>query len=227
MSERFALHTIEVLGAHRTSEDEVRAQSGLRLGQNLFAIDPRAAEERVRALSWVREVQVARTPPDGVRIEVEEHRPVALVALEDLYYVDAEARAFRAYVTGEPIDLPIVLGVDRGGYERADTEAIRRLKSAIAFLKAWSSALGADFPLPRTVEVGAVGLVRYTEVGGATVAVGPAPWDEALIDARDAIASLGPGSRKGVELVVGRGIRGGRVMVGGALARATGGTEGR
>ena len=212
-SERFGLAALEVEGGEHTSREEVWARSGLELGQNLFGIDADQVANRLRSLSWVSEVEVRRVLPDRVRVELNEHRPVALVALGDLYYVSDRARVFRAYARGEPLTLPLIFGVSRSGYERADPEALRRLETALSFLTAWDEVFGSKIEQPRSVEVQAVGMVRYRSTEGADIRVGPPPWDRALGRAQTALDLMAETGRRVDALYVGRHERADRIVV--------------
>jgi cell division protein FtsQ len=210
-SERFALSGVEVVGARRSSPAAVRARAGLEHGENVLALDLDAAAARVETLGWVARARLERAFPDRVRIFVDEHEPAALLALGELFYVDRAGRAFRAYVPGEPIDLPIVLGVDREGYKRDRAEAVGRLRGARDFLSVWRETRGA--PPPQEVEVTSARLLRFTSPGGVSVWLGAAPWREALERTAPVIARLEREGAPGAELHAGRGRRADRVVI--------------
>ncbi len=215
-SERLALRAIEVRGAVRLDPDAIRAAAEVGLGTNLLRVDPGTVQGRVEALGWVRQARVERRFPDVLEVRVEEHEPVAIVALADLFYVDGGGRVFRAYQAPEPLDLPLVLGLDRGGYERAEPRTLDSLERAIAFLADWRRVFGADAPGPKTVTPLAGGLIEYQSPLGANVSIGPAPWTAALESAEAqlaALAALAAEGRAASRLHVGRGRRTGRLVV--------------
>ena len=210
-NEGFNLVEVEVQGAVRSRVSEVIERSGLRVGTNLFALNTIEAEQRLSKLGWVRAASVRRIFPDQVVVVLEEHEPVALAALEDLFYVDRSGRAFRAYVPGEVIHLPIIVGLDRDEYERRTPVARSKLKSGLRFLVEWRSVFGSDWPNPRTIEVGDAGVLSYVDRSGVEVFVGPSPWREALLAAREALRQVG--AEPLATMYVGRGRRSGRVTV--------------
>lgn len=209
--ERFQLTSVEIVGASRLTYTQLLERSGLRIGDSLLSMDIVEVVERLRADPWVRAAEAQRVFPNRVQIQVEEHEPVALVALGALYYLDARGRAFRGHIAGEPLDLPIIMGIDRAGYEQGVAVTVARLETAMSFLKAYKDHFGPDEGLPASVEAGAGQLVRYFDSSGVEVVVGPPPWAEALSEAERALSKV---RRDEVAVVyVGRKRRAGRVTV--------------
>lgn len=206
-SPKFGLTEIRFVGHDRVSEDELRARVPVEMGVNLFTVELPRVEEALLRAPWVAKARVERRPPGALRIEIEEHEPRALVALGELYWVNRSRQIFAAYRVGEPIELPIILGLEREGYERGDPRTTRRLRVALDFLEAW----GDGEPLPRSVEVGAGDLLRYDDSDGVSVVVGPPPFEAALMDARAARRNLE--LDEGGVIFVGRERRKGRVVV--------------
>ncbi len=84
---------LEVVGAARTSLEEVISASGIEPGDPMLEVDLAAARARVAALPWVESVRTERDWPGGVRFIVTERQPVAQVAVaEGWAVVDAEGR---------------------------------------------------------------------------------------------------------------------------------------
>ena len=107
--EHFGLAHIEVRGLRRATKEEVFRASGLALGVNLLALDTTKMEQRLSSSGWVKTALVSRRFPDALLIEVQEYEPVALVAFGDLFYVDSSGKAFRPYLRGEEVNLPVLL----------------------------------------------------------------------------------------------------------------------
>ena len=73
------IRAIEVHGAHRLTEEEVRKRLGFREGDGRFTVSLRAAVERLLAHPWVASVTLSRALPDRVVIAIQERHPVAIV----------------------------------------------------------------------------------------------------------------------------------------------------
>lgn len=207
LSPKFGLAEVEVQGFERVSAAQVRARVPVQVGVNLFTIELAEVEAAVEQLPWVIEARAERRPPDALRVKIAEHVPRALVALGEMYWVNSEGEIFAAYRVGEAIEVPIILGLEREGYERGDPRTTRRLRVALEFLDAW----GTSAPQPRSVEVGAGDVLRYEGADGVAVVLGPPPFAAALVGARQAERSLTLG--EGDVIFVGRDRRQGRVVV--------------
>ena len=94
------LRKVEVVGNELLSDDRVRERADLPLGDQLALVDLARADARVASLAEVRSVDVTRTWPDGVRIEVVERTAVAVVELGGrIRGLDADGVVFRDYRT--------------------------------------------------------------------------------------------------------------------------------
>ncbi len=71
---------IEVVGLERASEVSIRHLADVREGQRLLGLDLDRVVNSVKKHPWVAEVQIKRKFPSTVRIQVEEHDPVLLLA---------------------------------------------------------------------------------------------------------------------------------------------------
>jgi len=73
----FSVHTVEVSGNTRLTNDQVLSAAGPISG-SVFLIDPSAIQRRLEASTWIRSAAVSSQLLDRVSIRVEEWRPVAL-----------------------------------------------------------------------------------------------------------------------------------------------------
>lgn len=103
---------IAVRGAEGPRADQVRAASGIEVGEPLVDVDAGAAVRRIEAVPWVADASVERRWPDGVAVRVEVRSPVAVVGEgADAVLVDGDGRAIDlAPSSGSGADLPVVEG---------------------------------------------------------------------------------------------------------------------
>lgn len=127
----FSVREIQVRGGEKVGGNEIVAMAGLRHGMNIWEIEPVAIEKKVARHPWVRRALVRREFPRRVVIEVEERRPKAVVALGQLYYVDADGVIFKEVAAGETADLPLLTGL-RADQLGAASPALRgRIQEAV------------------------------------------------------------------------------------------------
>jgi cell division protein FtsQ len=139
-AQAFGTSAIELSGSERLTREQVLAAAGLALGRNVFEVSPEQAEAALRAHPWVAEAEVTRRLPGSYRITLREQKPVALLALEELNLVSEDGTVFKRLEPSDPIDLPLITGVDPERF-RADL-ALRSslLVSAVALLQDYRDA---------------------------------------------------------------------------------------
>lgn len=138
-SSAFALREVKVEGHARATPTDLVRLSGAALGQNLLALDPDALERAIAAHPWVRTASVTRQPPDTLIIRIEEHQPLALLSLGELYLVDAHGEPFKRLQADDAVDLPLVTGVDRDAYVADPRGVAARLREGLSVLAAWNA----------------------------------------------------------------------------------------
>jgi cell division protein FtsQ len=103
-----AVETIDVSGAQTVEAADIRARSGIDVGEPLARVDLASAERRIGALAVVRSVDVTRQWPNGILISIEERVPIAVVEIGGrLRGMDADGVVFRDYKKA-PANLPLV-----------------------------------------------------------------------------------------------------------------------
>ena len=85
---------IEVVGATRYSFEDIISVSGISSGDNLLFLDVESAERRITAaMPFIREAEITRILPDGVKIAVLESTPIAAVQTRtDVLIIDSSGR---------------------------------------------------------------------------------------------------------------------------------------
>lgn len=120
---------VEVAGNHLLSDARLRERADIPLGDQLALVDLGRADARVASLAEIRSVDVTRTWPDGVRIEVVERTAVAVVELAGrIRGLDAEGVVFREYRSA-PQGMP---RIRPGG--AAGTDALKEAATVVSAL---------------------------------------------------------------------------------------------
>jgi cell division protein FtsQ len=183
---------VEVEGAARSGDEAVAAASGIESGQAMVSLDLGAAASGVDDLAWVAEARIRRRWPGTVRIEVEERRPVAVVAVErgdpEAGWMLVDAAGHQLEVVHDPAPgVPHVFGVGAATRPGAllGAAAAGPLRLAAIAPDQLASALEA-------VAVDDEGDLRARVAlpgGAATVLLGPAQGLEAKLLALEAVLS--------------------------------------
>jgi cell division protein FtsQ len=164
-SQMLAVRCIEVRGAAQLSVAEILEIAGLEEGQNIFARDLPAIERRLREQAWIRRAHTQRVVPDRLVVEIEEHKPVALVSLEGLYFADSEGEIFKRAMPGELVDVPVVTGISREQFRSDPARAHAELRTAIQLIET-----AATVPCLKDSQIAEV---QLDEILGTTVVLDP------------------------------------------------------
>lgn len=109
----FEVSQVEVAGNERVERDALLRTAGVVLGDNVFSRTPEQVAERLERHPWIAEANVERRLPGFFRIQVREHRAVAVLTLAgNAYLVGDDATLFKELGAGDPVDLPVVTGLD-------------------------------------------------------------------------------------------------------------------
>lgn len=111
-SPRFAVKTIAVEGAARTTPERIAEAGGVAVGDNVLAADLETVARKIEAQPWVASAQVQRKLPGTLSIQIVEHEPYVVVALGgDPYLATRDGVMFKKLEMGDPADLPMITGV--------------------------------------------------------------------------------------------------------------------
>lgn len=133
-SPAFAIDTIELKGLSRIERAELLAAAGISEGRNVFERSPAEVQSRLLKHPWIAEASVSRRLPGTFLVHVRERDPVALLVVEPcspkagvansdgengcddgsaLYLLSDDGKLFKRFDAKDPVDLPVVTGIDR------------------------------------------------------------------------------------------------------------------
>jgi cell division protein FtsQ len=125
-------------GLSRVSAAELRELSPVREGDSLVFSDLDALAASLRGHPWIASVEVRRTLPPAIEIQVTERRAAALVNFDGLYLVDEAGHVFKRATPGDGLDLPLITGVGREDYVGRQAEVEPLLAGALALAGRWA-----------------------------------------------------------------------------------------
>lgn len=116
----FGAETIVVQGNEHLEPETVIRQGGVHIGINLLSVNLSRCRRRLLAHPWIAEAEVSRDLPHELRIRVQEHQPLAILALKAPFILNRKGRIFKQWMPGDPKALPRVSGlgyldIDVGG----------------------------------------------------------------------------------------------------------------
>lgn len=110
----FALKTI-VLTSPSRHLSQAALENYLRsfYGRNLFTLSLDEVRATVERIPWVCEVKIRRLFPNSLEVSMVEHEPVALILLDQLYYLSRAGLLIKQTGSGDNLDFPVVSGIRR------------------------------------------------------------------------------------------------------------------
>lgn len=160
---------IDVVGAERASADDVRAATGIELGEALLTVDPARALRGVEQVPWVDQAEVVRNWPGAVTVTVEERSPLAVVDLaEGAVIIDHAGRQLQVLAAAGP-EMPRLVGVLASGVPGEQVDALGR--PALDVLAAAPDVLAASLVAVRTAADGSLSCTLRAPRGATVEAV--------------------------------------------------------
>jgi len=172
-ADAFAIREILIEGNHQLGDIDVRRAARLQIGSNVFEVSSKETRNYLLQHPWIEEASVVRKLPGRVRIEIVERKPVALVALDQLYLVSEEGAVFKRLGVDDPVDLPVITGIaSERFYDDLDYRTAILLRS-MALLQDYEGAgLAKREPVSEIHFEGANGIELFVGDDGMNVRLG-------------------------------------------------------
>jgi cell division protein FtsQ len=191
-SPRFAIHTVDLVGAKRTTLDQIKTISGIAVGSNIFALDTDVAERKLLENPWISEVKVTRRLPSILRVELSEREAAAVVALgERLFLVTPEGVPFKEVQAGDPFDMPLISGASPENLQRDRKREIERIQTGLEVLRQFERVpLSRVYPAEELHIADAGDVTLTCGKDGVTLELGTGPWRKKLLMAEEVVGEL-------------------------------------
>lgn len=204
-SQFFKVRNIEVRGTNRTPAEDIRRIVASETEKpGVWNADLADIRLKIEKFPFVKSASVSRMLPAGIRVDVVERVPQAIVHLKaGDFLVDGEGTILSAMNGGDK-DFPFVLhGWDEAKTEKAPADNIARLKLYKKMLDEWK-----QFDLMTRVKQ-----VDLTDIREPTAVVEDSGRTISVLLAKD---NLGKSLKTAIEVVTGKGAKIKSVNVGGA-----------
>lgn len=174
----FRVKEVEIEGCRKTSKDALLSLVPVDGMSNLFTVRLGEIAKQLESHPWIDHVRVRKAFPSKISIHVEERKPIAILQLEELYYIDHKGVIFSRVGDGDGDDynFPFLTGLTRDVLEKDPAEANRLITKAIELLRIADREKVS--PLEEISEVHmekTFGLHCFAQTGGLEVRLG---WDQ-------------------------------------------------
>jgi cell division septal protein FtsQ len=193
-SEFFQVSRIEVYGTERASKENIERLVAVETERTgVLNTDLAELRARIERLPFVETAAVSRVLPNGIRVQIVEKLPVAIVRLRGGDFLVDSNGTILAPIEGneEKIPFPLV-GWDEAKSEQADKENLARLRIFTQMLDEWRD-LGIATRIERVDLTNLKDPRAVTEDSGevVSIAVGRTEFGENLMKGMKAIAGRG------------------------------------
>lgn len=120
--------------AYVTREEVSGMLSGVPQG-NIWLLSSQDIGKRMLSHPWVRSVAVRKAFPDRLVVRIEERKPVAMINLDALYYVDDQGKIFKRLTSYDPKGFPILTGFSQADLKANDGVTAKNLRRTLELLR--------------------------------------------------------------------------------------------
>ncbi|MBM4276960.1 MAG: FtsQ-type POTRA domain-containing protein [Deltaproteobacteria bacterium] len=131
----FQVREVEVRGCRKIPEKTILSLARIEGMPNLFILSLKEISRRVEVHPWVEYVKVRKIFPDRVLIHIEERRPMAILQLEEPFYIDSKGVIFSRVGDRDEYNFPFLTGLSRQAFDQDPVTAKHLVTKALEFLR--------------------------------------------------------------------------------------------
>jgi len=171
----FRVKEVEIKGCNKIPEKTILSLAAIEGTPNLFALSLKEIARRVEVHPWIDHVTVRKIFPHRVMIHIVERRPMAILQLEEPFYIDSKGVIFSRVEDRDEYNFPFLTGLSRQAFDKEPDVAKQMITKALEFIK-----IAAQEKAPPLEEISEIRMERtfgihcFTQVGGIEVKMG---WD--------------------------------------------------
>ncbi len=172
----FRVREVEVKGSRRIPRETLLSLTVMEGMPSLFSVNLKEVVKRLESHPWIEQVRVRKVFPNKVVIQIEERKPMAIIQLEELYYIDTRGEIFTPVGDREEYNYPYLTGLTRRVLEKDPVEAKRLISKALELLRMVNHEKA--FPMEEISEIHmerVFGIRCFTKAEGVEVKMG---WED-------------------------------------------------
>jgi len=131
----FRVKEVKVEGGRKVTKETLLSLTVMEGMPNLFSVKLKDVVKQLESHPWVEQVRVRKVFPNKILIQIEERKPMAIVQLEELYYIDTQGEIFSPVGEKDEYNYPYLTGLTRQVLEKDPVEAKRLISKAMELLR--------------------------------------------------------------------------------------------
>lgn len=177
----FRVKEVEVEGCRKITQGTLLSLAKMEGRPNLFTVSLSEIAKRLESHPWIEDIKVRKVFPNKILIQVEERKPIAILQLEELYYIDTKGVIFSPLGDRDEYNYPFLTGLNRQILEKDPVESKRLIMKALELLRIADQERVS--PLEEISEIHmekAFGIECFTKTEGVAVRMGWEQFEEKL-----------------------------------------------
>jgi cell division septal protein FtsQ len=177
----FRVREVDVEGGRKIPKETLLSLAVMDGMPNLFSVKLKEVVKRFESHPWIEQVRVRKVFPHKIVIQIKERKPMAIIQLGELYYIDTRGEIFTPVGDRDEYNYPYVTGLTRRAFEKDPEEGKRLIAKALELLRFVNQ--GKAFPLGEISEIHiekASGIHYFTRAEGLEVRMGWEDFEEKL-----------------------------------------------
>lgn len=130
----FRVREVDVGGCEKLPRETLLSLAMVEGMPNLFTVRLKDVSRRLEDHPWIEYVVVRKAFPNKISIQIEERKPIAILQLEELYYIDAKGMIFSRVGEKDGYNYPFLTGLDRQSLEKESEETKGLITKALELL---------------------------------------------------------------------------------------------
>lgn len=172
----FRVREVEIEGNQKIPKETLLSLLTIEGMPNLFTLQLRDVAQRLESHPWIDYVKVRKVFPDRIWVQVVERRPIAILQLEELYYIDAKGVIFSPLGDRDEYNFPFLTGLNRETLEKNPREANRLIMKALELLRIAEREQASPLEEISEIRMGkSFGIHCFTQGEGLEVRMG---WED-------------------------------------------------
>ncbi len=175
----FQVREIEVEGCGKIRQEAIHSLILIEGMPNLFTVKLEEIAKGVEKHPWIDHLVMRKVFPNKIKVQIEERKPIAILQLEELYYIDAKGVIFSPVREGDGYNFPFLTGLTRQALDKDPETSKELLMRALELLRIAEREKVS--PLKEVSEIHmsrSFGMDCYTRANGLEVKMGKDSFHE-------------------------------------------------
>lgn len=171
----FRADTVAVNGTDRLDPVDIQKAAHIWEGVNILSINLTTVRKRLISEPWIAEANIRRDFPAAITIDIDEHRPLAVIDFGRRFLINTDGEVFKEIEKNRFAELPVIQGIAYPDWHASEDDARSKMFSSAMTVLRLGSRSGSVVPNERIKKIivdEEIGLTLETEAQAEKIALG-------------------------------------------------------